>query len=468
MNRRQFIGGAAAFAAFGQDAFAGAGEPLLKLGMLSDVHLLTRETGKGLQNCLCFEPALRYFDARKADGVLICGDLTDFGTTVAFKRFVGIWNMVFPGNRRSDGEPIKPLFIFGDHDMGGYMYKLPFAKSHCVVPGELDDIFCEGDVGKLWDLCFHEKWAPIQVKELKGYKFILAHHPRHTPESDNGNSIPGLAEFMAKEPIDPTKPFFFVQHRVFKDTVSVPGARCYESGKTTAILKKYPNAIAVCGHGHLNAADDLNLWQGEFTAIEVPSINYCQTRKGRENGYVNSDVPGLVMPKANIRKSWQGMFGTMYADRFVVERRDFLNEAPLGPNWVIPLPSPDGSASAKARAAKAVPPQFPAGAKITVRELKAKNREGQTTEQVYVSFPVANSTAKTPRAYDYEVLAIRDGKPFIRKQVYSRGQFWTESKDTSPVDCAFAKTELPADWKTAVKFAAAPRDSFGNRGKAIS
>ena len=81
---------------------------------------------------------------------------------------------------------------------------------------------------------------------------------------------------------------------------------------------------------------------------------------------------------------------------------------------------------------------------------------------------MANSTATTPRAYDYEVVAIHDGRAILRKQVYSRGQFWTESKDAAPVDCAFAKTELPDDWRTAVRLAAAPRDSFGNRGKAIS
>ncbi len=129
------------------------------------------------------------------------------------------------------------------------------------------------------------------------------------------------------------------------------------------------------------------------------------------------------MPKAYILKSWQGLFWTMYADRFVVKCRDFLNEAPLGPNLVIPLPSTDASASAAARSAKTRAPQSPAGAKMTVRELNAKNREGKMTDQVYVSFPVASSKRTMTWAYEYEVIAVKGGQAITKKLVFSRGQF---------------------------------------------
>ena len=242
-----------------------------------------------------------------------------------------------------------------------------------------------------------------------GFKFVLAHHPRHTKESDHGNSIPGLAAFMAKQELDPKKPFFFVQHRMFKGTVGEPNCSGWENGKTTEVLKNYPNVLAICGHGHQNAADELNLWQGEFTAIEVPSLNFCCTRKGRENGYHPADKD-IIMPKGEIRKSWQGMFGTMYADRFVVERLEFLNGMPLGPDWVIPLPSPDGSLRTEMRAKKAVAPQFADDAKISVSERKVVNTAKKETDAVVVSFPVAHATAKTPRAYDYAVTARKSGK----------------------------------------------------------
>ena len=470
MTRKDFLAASAAFASAGPYAALAkpAKRPLMRLGMLADVHFDTGDRGQWGQNCLCFEPALRYFDARKADGVLVAGDLTDYGTCAALRQLSAIWFKVFPGNRRSDGKPIVPLFIYGDHDMGGYMHKFSWAKTHCVVPGELDEIISSGgNAARIWKECFHEEWAPIQVKECCGCKFVLAHHPLHTKESDQGNTIPGLADFMAKQGLDPKKPFFFVQHRMFKGTVGGDNpCRGWESGKTTEVLKKYPNVLAICGHGHRNAVDDLNLWQGEFTALEVPSINYCCTRQHRENGYNNSDKDA-IMPKGEIRKSWQGLFGTLYADRFVVERRDFLNGLPLGPDWMIPLPSPDGSLRTEMRARKAVAPQFAKDAKISVSERTVVNKAKKATDAVVVSFPVAHATLQTPRAFDYVVTALKDGKTFREKAAFSKGQFWADSLDVKPVECAFAKSDLPDDWRTTVKFTAAPRDSFGNKGLEI-
>ena len=471
MTRKEFLGTSAAFATAGPLKVFAKPEtkPLMRLGLLADVHFETGENGKRLQNCLCYEPALRYFDGRKADGVLVAGDLTDYGTGAALRQLAAIWFKVFPGNRRSDGKPIVPLFIYGDHDMGGYMHKFHWAKTHCIVPGELDEIISSGDnAARLWKECFHEEWAPIQVKECCGFQFVLAHHPLHTKASDNGNTIPGLADFMAKLGIDPKKPFFFVQHRMFKGTVGGDNpCRGWESGKTTEVLKRYPNVLAVCGHGHRNAVDELNLWQGEFTALEVPSINYCCTRKCHENGRNNGTDKDMLMPPGEVRKSWQGLFGTLYADRFVVERRDFLNNLSLGPDWMIPLPSPDGSFRTEVRARKAVAPQFAKNAKISISERTVVNKSKKKTEAVVVSFPVAHATAQTPRTYDYVVTAWKGGVVLKEKMAFSKGQFWADSLDVKPVECAFAKSDLPDDWRTSVRFMVAPRDSFGNRGREI-
>ena len=214
--------------------------------------------------------------------------------------------------------------------------------------------------------------------------------------------------------------------------------------------------------------DELNLWQGEFTALEVPSINYCCTRKSHENGRNNGTDTDMLMPPGEVCKSWQGLFGTLYADRFVVERRDFLNGLPLGPDWVIPLPSPDGSLRTEVRARKAVAPQFAKGAKISISERTVVNKAKKATDAVVVSFPVAHATAQTPRTYDYVVTARKGGVVLKETMTFSKGQFWADSLDVKPVECAFAKSDLPDDWRTSVKFTVAPRDSFGNRGREIA
>ena len=131
------------------------------------------------------------------------------------------------------------------------------------------------------------------------------------------------------------------------------------------------------------------------------------------------------------------------------------------------MPSPDGSLRTEMRAKKAVAPQFADDAKISVSERKVVNTAKKETDAVVVSFPVAHATAKTPRAYDYAVTARKSGKVVKEKFVFSKGQFWADEKDTQPVECAFAKSDLPVDWRTTVKFTVEPRDSFGKRGGAV-
>ena len=158
----------------------------------------------------------------------------------------------------------------------------------------------------------------------------------------------------------------------------------------------------------------------------------------------------------------------MYHDRFVVERRDFLNGMQLAPDWTIPLPSPDGSMRAEARANRTLPPQFAEDAKVSISERTVVNHSKKSTDAVIVSFPAAHATAATPRAFDYAVTARGlDGRVIAEKFAFSKGQFWADAKDVRPVECAFAKSDLPVDWRMSVKFAAAPRDSFGRRGSEI-
>ena len=456
MTRKGFLGGLAAFAAVGCDRRSAHPDaaPTLRFGIVSDIHHSTFENGKGLQNCLAIEPALRYFDSRKADGILVCGDLSDIGTAGSLRAIGRIWDSVFPGGRRSDGEPIANLMHFGDHDMGAFMHKYGWAVKSCADPDEINHIIPESDPAKLWEECFHEKWAPIQAKSVKGYTFVLAHHPLHTAESRNGDRIPGLAGFLAGLGIDSSKPFFYSQHRHF------------EAGDTNEVLAKYPNVIAFNGHLHLNCADELSLTQEAFTRISVPSLNYCCTHWGRENSF-KQKRPDSLLPQVCCAKSWQGLFATVYADRIVVERRDFLHGLPLGPDWVIPLPSPDGSLAKELRARAAVPPHFAADAVLAQHECVGKNRKGVAVPQVRLSFPVAHADGAAPRAYDYEVAAVSGGKVIGSKLVFSPGCYWADETDTGPVECAFAKSELPPDWRDSVAFAVTPRDSFGNRGPAL-
>ena len=180
LSRRAFFGQATAatvLAAAGCLPEKVGGEPRLKVGVLSDVHLLLQKDP--MHSDVYFEKALRWYGEQKADAVLLCGDIADCGLVSELEYAVEIWNRVFPGDRRSDGAPIKRLFHFGDHDYGGYAHKYPWAKKSSKDPDAPNHALVNEDVVAIWDRLFHEKWAPIQVHEVKGYTFVLAHHPHN-------------------------------------------------------------------------------------------------------------------------------------------------------------------------------------------------------------------------------------------------------------------------------------------------
>lgn len=68
--------GTAALPGWTKTAF---GKPNLRVGILSDIHVTSDADAS------FFEKALRYFDARKVDAVLVTGDLFTWGSTISRK-----------------------------------------------------------------------------------------------------------------------------------------------------------------------------------------------------------------------------------------------------------------------------------------------------------------------------------------------------------------------------------------------
>lgn len=255
------------------------------------------------------------------------------------------------------------------------------------------------------------------MKTVRGYTFVLAHHAFPTEANGRSSFVPGLAELLARLKPDATRPFFYSQHWMLRGTVGTPEDGGFDSGRTTEILSRYPNAIAFCGHGHRNCADELNLWQGAFTAIEVPSVNFCCTRTGRENGLSGPDKRNKTydfqMPKADPRESFQGLFATVFDDRMSIERWDVRNGGKLGPDWEIRLPRADGACA---------------------------------------------------YAYDYEVTArTADGRTVV-KRVYAPDMY--RSRQMNPVTCVFSMRELAGKGK--VDFEVRPEDGFGRKGRSLN
>jgi hypothetical protein len=93
----------------------------------------------------------------------------------------------------------------------------------------------------------------------------------------------------------------------------------WDDGASLAFVTNVPNMIAVCGHGHISAANDTSFAagaRGDFAAIEIPSLYY----------QIDTWLP---KPKGD-HDSHQALFLVASPDGVVVERLDVCTGAKVG------------------------------------------------------------------------------------------------------------------------------------------
>ena len=128
---------------------ADIGEERLRLGLLADIHITDSAQLPYL------EKTLRQLDAWKADAVLACGDLANYGLRQQLEMLAETWFKVFPDGKRSDGEPVVNLMHYGDHDMALHYVDRDEAKE-LVPDDELRhaSAIYNGDRKAIWEACF--------------------------------------------------------------------------------------------------------------------------------------------------------------------------------------------------------------------------------------------------------------------------------------------------------------------------
>ena len=449
LSRRSFLGGALSLGALAgcrafrspAGALSGDGARLV-FGAISDIHVDAapgdyRKFGDTVQ----FEKTLRWFDAQGADGVLLAGDMADNGLITQLQAVGDAWFRVFPDGRSTrDGRKVEQLFVYGNHDFEGQRYDKFDVRYHDTE--SFERAWIRKDPAKAWESAFREPYAPIWTKTVKGYRFVGAHW-KDCKEAWDG--IPEVEPWFRDHAdlIDPTKPFFFVQHCHPKDTVYGGDAWCPDKGYATRALSAFPNAVAFSGHSHASLTDERSVWQGAFTSVGTSSLRY-----------------GGDVDKYGQR---QGMLVKVYDDRIAIVRRDFLNDASLGDDWIVPLPVATTKPFAFAtRAKSSPPPQFAAGARLAV----VRGEKGWT-----VTIPCAD--AAVTRAFRYEIatgLEDQDGKPVVFTVPDAKYNL-PRSMSGAPTEFLVADEALPKDAEDrplAPSVAVTPLDCFGNRGRTLS
>ena len=300
-TRRSFIESCAAaglVASCAPRAFADDGcREVLRLGVLSDIHVSTPSCvarDEHAKNCLStlkpIERALAYFRGKGVDAVVIAGDLTEFGLLDELRAVAGVWNRVFPDDCGADGQKVEKLFILGNHDAIAWRWKSTWTGEEWQ--GEERRRKWQASIARdpaaAWRECFDEDYAPIQLKTVRGVRFVLAHWPG-LPEGEKnwhqGADVPGLESWFSENSgtFADGKPFFYVQHPHPKGTCLFPSVAA-DSGGSTRVLSAYPSAVVLSGHAHQPLTDERNVWQGAFTSIGTASLMDAGGRSWRENG----------------------------------------------------------------------------------------------------------------------------------------------------------------------------------------
>ena len=497
VSRRWFIGGLASWGAFGGSRVFGAlpgtfsgGTPKLKFGVISDVHLCANPKGPGLlkgYDTATLEHTLTWYRDQGVDAVAVVGDIADRGIVEEMEAFAATWFKVFPNDHAPDGRRVERIVVYGNHDWGGQRYR-PFVLDKYKDESKLADHILIAKPKEHWERIFHEPWEHVYRKEVKGYTFVGAQWSNGWCRGLDEVGVQGLDEFFTaqKGKIDPSLPFFFFQHPHPKDTCYGPWAWGHDNGSATKNLSAYSNAVAFSGHSHYSLTDERSIWQGAFTSLGTSSLRYTgYTSWSMPRGYENGSArqrekydPYKVMKKFYTHDGRQGMLVSVYDDRIVFARREFVYDTSLGEDWVLPLPAAESKPFAFAEHAKKIGvPEFEAGSKLSVKKTRRKSRGysrgnkkiPSVVKDVYeISFPAAKVVASA-RVMDYEISAVpKAGGEKVVRYVVPEGfnMSVSDRRVKQNVKCRIAVDQMPPEGT--FRFEVRPRNSFGKTGAAIT
>ena len=427
INRRAFIGSTAALAAFPGWADE---KPLFKMGFMTDTHV-----GMTKKSCERVKGAFKVFKDQGCCAVVNCGDLADWHYEAGYKFYLEELEDAFPPEMKD-----RPqfLYVLANHDALDPKRKDPKLRASRMM--DLDVAFK--------DMCARLKidhWY-FEQREICGYPVLV--FPQTIAK------IGGYGELekkIAKACADyPGKPVFVCTHMAAKDT-------CYNSGSwgdaaLRKVLNKYPQVVLFSGHTHGSLRNELALWQGEFTAVDVCCLQ---------------EWHGISVGTPLAGKQAYGVVVTeVYPSRLVVRRFDVRDGSEIFPDrrWIVPLPFDPKSAPLRVeeRLRTAHPGVFAADAKVTCTP------DATPFTKVKVAFPAVQNEEDVG-LYRIEIARkAKDGgwEKFAICEIFS--EFYQRPQDRKGVlereiSCGFFDAG-----ETEYRFSVAPIGFYGTVGQEIA
>lgn len=435
LSRKEFLGSLGAGAALlSTPSFSANGNgagPLLKLALFSDTHVANAHDQEMVRKIFEFAKA------NGVDGVLAAGDLVSDGRISQLKLVADAWFSVFPGSKNANGEKVEFISCYGNRELE--CRHMPMSKDGS---GPSADAIGRAPDAAWYDLFGEHIGDRFCVRSVKGYPVIAVHWGAERDIAGHWDKLTAGTDL--------SKTFFYIQHPHLSGTV-FNGMKA-DSGEATALLSKYPGAIALSGHSHRSISDERALWHGSFLSVAGGAGGVVRPftagrlyeNIGRLGARRNQPMPRIPhMPEtAQIDGLCQVMILSLFPDRVEIVRHDCGIGEKAGPDWIVPHPC-DGAK--KTGLNREAPPQFPEGAKIEVFEREGVNRNGEKESQIAVSFPPARPySAVRGRVCDYEVSAMHpDGTRIVTQYVLSENYFAPFRRISGNVECVFARDSIP-------------------------
>ena len=309
LTRRTFVLSATATAALGLGA-AGEEKPILRIGAMTDNHLHPKRPATHRRTKACFE----LFRRMNADIIVDTGDIADLSQVSELEFFRKCFDDAFAGT------DCVPFFCIANHD---YNY-VPGTKKNDPVNFENARRALKMD-----------SVNPTAV--VKGYQFVNVFQNEPDPKAFANAVAKAVAANRGNRPV------FVVNH--VPPMLTTTGTVHWSSQAVRDVLNKYPQVVALTGHIHTAISWAANVWQGEFTAVNL----------GAHAEYSNKiDGEAVVLD--------------VFADRIDVRRYEAVSGREIGTDdrWSIPLPldPAHGPSRPEVRARACPRPEMPADTSV--------------------------------------------------------------------------------------------------------
>lgn len=382
-------------------------KPLWTAGLMTDTHI-----GETDESCARVKAACELLDDLGVDLVVNCGDIAERFTVRGYRILRRIYDRAFKNKKP------REIWVYANHEHVGRKNE-PFEK----VMAEVRELL-------------RIPHGLYETVDLKGYPLVVL--PQWL---DRAKAEDMLADAASRYP---GKPIFVFDHVPARGTTfnstTWGGAGRYE------LFAKFPQVIHFSGHVHGSLRDERQIWQGDFTALNLGCLA----------GWTGSAVGGSPANKSE----YMVLFMEVYASRIVLRRFDIRDrsEHRASSPWVVPLPFDAASAPCRPEkaAAREPVPAFPADARISLAP------DASPAESVKVSFAPPPGV---DGVYKYKIEVLDEKGALVARQD-EFGPFWMRPADRpEKFECKLSAAYFDSGCRRTVSVT--PMNCFGVAGRPV-